>query len=76
MSSNPYAKKFGASAREQKRQSDADSLYSFDPSAAANDLIAATIGAAHAGGASAGVGAGGGYGSNAGGYDGGFSVRQ
>ena len=62
MSSNPYAKKFGASARQQKMQNDAADLYSFDPSAAANDLIAATIGAAAA--------SNGGGGANAFGYDG------
>ena len=63
MSSNPYAKKLGASARQQKLQADQQAdLYTFDPSAAANDLIAATIGAAQAGG-----GAGG---ANAFGYDG------
>src|SRR4051794_8785256 len=47
MSSNPYARQLGASAREQKRANDATTtitdLYTFDPSATANHLIQATI---------------------------------
>ena len=49
MTSNPYAKKFGASSRQARKDSEAADLYSFDPAAAANDLIAATIGANNGG---------------------------
>jgi len=73
MTANPYAKKLGASSRQQAKelaaaQQATQDLYTFDPSAAANDLIAATIGASSgipSGGGGAGYGMGMGMGMDA-----------